>query len=572
MIITCSQCQTRFKVGDDKLASGPIRVRCSKCNFVFMASGDGGAAASQPPSGALPATTVSRMPTGASFVPPSSPTPRPSAGPITGMFKAFPGQGEAPSPSGFGSATNRSGIFRAPSSDFRPPPSDPFAGLAPPSPQQGSYPPAPSPSFAPPSYAPPPAPSFAPPAAPSFGAAPDPFARTMTPGSRSAGPDPFANVGLPPAPDPFGAAPTVPSTFPPPSMAPDPFGGQPTAAATPHAKDPFGLGAASQAFDAPPAPSASSTAQTEGFNSAELFGAGARAAPDPFGAAPSPQQAGGGDIVIDDPFAAIDAAGSADSMVPTGPPAPPLPPPEEGDPFADLGLDTASPSLEAQDADPFDRPPQKPTPAATASAPAASTTSPPAPRAAAAVAPVTPPADRAKLERLESAQRVRAVAWAAVQLVIFAAFVVVAVVLARGGTLADLARGDVAAALGGTRVEGDLAIEHPRIRKRTLPSGLDVVVVSGEVHNTTSGAVPGARVEVKLGAEAPLSGWAWSTLDGVDVEAVATPEALVALSQRTPTSASLAPGERAPFVVVGRAPADGLAATFSVQVTAPPPR
>lgn len=571
MIITCSQCHTRFKVGDDKLVAGPIRVRCSKCNFVFMASNDPSALA-QPPSSALPATMITTVPPGASFVPPSSPTPRPSAGPITGMFNAFGAPGEGPSPSGFGGATNRSGIFRAPSSDFRPPPSDPFAGLAPPS--QSPVPSVP-PTFAPP--APPtfPPPAFPPPAPPGFAqsAPPQPahgsasFARSMTPGPPGATPDPFAGIGMSSPPDPFSASPTMPSAPPSPSAAVDPFAGMPTAAATPHAKDPFGLGAAPPHMFAPPAPPPDGEGmQTEGFDRVELFGAGARPSTDPFGTSPPANKAGSGNLAVDDPFATIDQAGSADSMVPTSPPAPPLPPPEEGDPFADLGIDTASPSTAAEGPDPFDRPPAKP-----ASAPAPQPSAPQVAPRATAPAPLPPVADRAQLQRIEAAQRVRAVAWAAVQSAIFVAFVVMAVVVARGGTVDDVLRGDVAAALGGTRVAGDLAIESPRIRKRTLPSGLDVVVISGEVHNTTANPVPGARVEVRLGAEAPMSGWAWSKLDGVDVEAAATPEALVALAQRMPTSASLAPGERAPFVLVGRAPADGLAATFSVQVAAPPP-
>ena len=97
MIIQCEQCKTRFKVGDDKLKAGPIRVRCSKCNTVFLAQPD---------------AEQSSAPLG---------TP---AG-ITGLFAAVnpnavaPGGPPSASPSGstssggFGSPQNRSGIFRA---------------------------------------------------------------------------------------------------------------------------------------------------------------------------------------------------------------------------------------------------------------------------------------------------------------------------------------------------------------------------------------------------------------------------------------------------------------------------
>lgn len=617
MIITCSQCQTRFKVGDDKLASGPIRVRCSKCNHVFMASSTGGvappASASQPPSGTLPPTMLSTLPPQPGFVP-SSPTPRPAVGPITGMFQAF---GDAPAASGFGSPSNRSGIFKAPASDFRPPTQDPFAGLAPPQaapPPQAppSFPPPsmapstrPPPGFSPPSFPPPsfPPPSFPPPSFPPQTLAPPPMPprsmspvpsmpprtmspvppmppRTMSPLAQplspvadpfGAAPDPFAGVGPPSTSDPFANG----------SPVADPFAGLPTAAATPHAKDPFGLGSPSPASafapPPPPAPSpfgaapfsfdADPSARTEGHSSADLFGAGASLATDPFGHGAAPQNAGAGAPPVDDPFGNLDlGASSVESMTPTGPPSPP---PEETDPFADLDVGGDASTSAASMDDPFDRPPppppRPPPPAAEPKASVAHT----AP-ASSSMVPQAAPADPAKLRRLETTQRVRAIAWAAVQLLIFVAFLAVAVVLGRGGTLEDLLRGDVGAALGGPRVEGNLAIEHPRVKKRSLPSGMDVVIVSGQVHNTTQSPVPGARVEVRLGKQGPVSGWAWSTLDGVDLAAVADAASLAALAERTPSSASLAPGERAPFVVVLPAAEEGLAASFSVQAAPPP--
>ena len=35
MIITCEQCQTRFRLADDKVKPGGSKVRCSKCRHVF---------------------------------------------------------------------------------------------------------------------------------------------------------------------------------------------------------------------------------------------------------------------------------------------------------------------------------------------------------------------------------------------------------------------------------------------------------------------------------------------------------------------------------------------------------
>lgn len=35
MVIQCSECQTRFKLADDKLKPGGVKVRCSKCRHIF---------------------------------------------------------------------------------------------------------------------------------------------------------------------------------------------------------------------------------------------------------------------------------------------------------------------------------------------------------------------------------------------------------------------------------------------------------------------------------------------------------------------------------------------------------
>ncbi|HEY7724889.1 MAG TPA: zinc-ribbon domain-containing protein, partial [Anaeromyxobacteraceae bacterium] len=36
MIVTCSSCQTRFRIGDDRIGPQGARVRCSRCKAVFV--------------------------------------------------------------------------------------------------------------------------------------------------------------------------------------------------------------------------------------------------------------------------------------------------------------------------------------------------------------------------------------------------------------------------------------------------------------------------------------------------------------------------------------------------------
>lgn len=167
-----------------------------------------------------------------------------------------------------------------------------------------------------------------------------------------------------------------------------------------------------------------------------------------------------------------------------------------------------------------------------------------------------------KLRRLETVQRVKELGWAAGQGVLFLAFLVVAIVLGRGGSLERLVQGDVAAAFAGDNAAGALGIEDTRVSRRVLASGTAIVVVTGFVHNQTDQGVPAARVDVRFGdvdASAPpaASGWAWSAVDGVDVAALPDAPSAPALSLRLPPSSSLAPGDRAPFVVLAPAPPDG---------------
>src|SRR5580658_1903887 len=45
MIVKCASCQTRFKIGDDKVTEKGVKVRCTKCGTIFtVRKGDAPAA------------------------------------------------------------------------------------------------------------------------------------------------------------------------------------------------------------------------------------------------------------------------------------------------------------------------------------------------------------------------------------------------------------------------------------------------------------------------------------------------------------------------------------------------
>src|SRR4051794_10836582 len=41
MIVKCEQCQTRFKIPDDKVTDKGVKVRCTKCQHTFRVKRDG---------------------------------------------------------------------------------------------------------------------------------------------------------------------------------------------------------------------------------------------------------------------------------------------------------------------------------------------------------------------------------------------------------------------------------------------------------------------------------------------------------------------------------------------------
>jgi predicted Zn finger-like uncharacterized protein len=164
MIVVCTTCQARFKVADEKIGPRGAKVRCSKCQTVFIVHKELGVMAAEGAPAAAP--------------PPPAPPPPPARG-MELDLEGEPMSGTRPS--GF-----IADPFARPGQSAAP---DPFAVPAAPAPD--------------PFAAQPPAPAAA--AAPQdpFGAA-DPFAAQAPPAAPQDA-DPFA------APDPFGGAPRAAS-------------------------------------------------------------------------------------------------------------------------------------------------------------------------------------------------------------------------------------------------------------------------------------------------------------------------------------------------------------------------
>jgi hypothetical protein len=408
-------------------------------------------------------------------------------------------------------------------------------------------------------------------------AAPDPFAPRPTPGqSPGAVADPFAaqpTVGAKPSAmaDPFGLG-KAPTPAPRPPMS-DPFAGlapSPSAPSAPPMSDPFGSFAPKPTTTDPFAgmPTAPSSPPSQPSS-------------DPF--------AGLSTGAMKDPFAGIATAQSAPPAFGSTPPSsssPPPPPPDDGPGIQIIKASTMK--MPEPEGDPFagmgdDPDVGMPAPSSSSSSPphAAPSTPPPSSGGPASLKPAgnsdrfaafpRTGADMQKLKRLEATQRVKELAWAAGQVVLFVLFIVVAVVLGRGGSPDALLRGDWRAALGGAPEAGALVAEDVRVARRTLANGMDVVLVTGVVRNAGTDTAPGARVDVKLGDGPVASGWAWSNVDGVDVDGIVDAPQTAAVSLRPPPSASLAPGDRAPFVVVAPVAAEGAQADITVVAATPPP-
>lgn len=323
MIVKCEQCQTRFKIPDDKVTDKGVKVRCTKCGHTFRVTRDMGQPAAAP-AAAAPPPPLANDPFakfGTPAAPPMGEVTRPGVFALGVEATRAPERAGPPPSFDFASLAPPAAPTvpaipaYAPSAPTVPAvpayvpaaPSNPFdfAAVAPPAPAAfdfSSYgaptqPVAPLPAARPPpppASIPPPAFDFssvAPPAqapaaydfaaasqAPAYGAAPAAappafdFAAVAPPGPAPAAFD-FASVAPPPgdaAPPPaFDFAAVAPPTPAPASSAPFDFGapaGGPGAdnffAATPAAPDLGGpsAGDARAMFDLPPAPAAAAAA------------------------------------------------------------------------------------------------------------------------------------------------------------------------------------------------------------------------------------------------------------------------------------------------------------------------
>src|SRR6478736_4892844 len=77
MIVKCEQCQTRFKIPDEKVTDKGVKVRCTKCGHTFRVTRESAVSAQGAP-GTIP--------------------PVPVPGPVDGGFDPFERFGTAPEP------------------------------------------------------------------------------------------------------------------------------------------------------------------------------------------------------------------------------------------------------------------------------------------------------------------------------------------------------------------------------------------------------------------------------------------------------------------------------------------
>lgn len=543
MIVICTKCQAKFRVADDKIGPRGAKVRCSKCQTVFLVHAALGTVPVTDGEGGHPPAPPAAAP------PP--PPPPPAADPFGG---ADPFAAQAPADP-FGAAPA--------------PVADPFAG---------------DPFGAAPA-----------PAAPAGGLG-DPFVAAVAPRSTlpvtdlsdllgsggapaAAAPPPLPKP--PPLPgaaapqgDPFAPpAPAVAAPAPPPPAAPDPFGDDPFAAA-----DPF-----ASAAGAPAAPAGAPEAAAPSF---EL-------------APPGPLPDGGG-LALEDRLTppprplAPDPGPLLDPTLETAAPDAPAPAPG-ADPFAPAA---AGPGAAAEPFDPgaFDfggdagepfapepglPPPEPPSAPARAAAPAPRAPAPAAaPLAAAAPAPADADADAsapAVPDRVPGAPRLRAVAVNAVALV---ALLVVAlglwVVWRSEGPFeaASLRPSAVLAALGrgGARTT-PWSAQDVRSGVYDRARGAPLLFVRGRVVSRAPAPVAAVKVAVQVvrGREVLARGEALAgAVPTAEELYLAGDDAAIAAvrgAARGRAPAQIRPGDAVPFLVaIGDAPPDLLGASLRIDL------
>ncbi len=521
MIIQCEQCATRFKVADDKVSAQGIRVRCSKCQHVFTARADDATS--------LPSGAVSR-PSGIFAAPAATPTSGkvvrgssnpPSSGSVQVPQASLSGQDPTFDP--FSPPSARAGESSGPTSSSSSPASDMGSFSlddAPDAAGDRSF-------FGQPNQTIGGFDDEDVPEPPSFDDAPAPPAPPPPESAAFGGPDPFASPLSAASAGPFASQEPLAET----AVFSDPFATQPSASAAsalPTAGDPF-----------------AASASADPFAQADPFAAGHAAFPPPSAATTTPPGA--------DPFSTGNAPAFG-GVSPAG----------EDDPFNGLGVDVDPYAVDVEE------PPTPPPPPTTAAAP------PPPPVAAVAkeevAAPQKPQAAKSRFHIPEAVPRV---AWAALQACILVAFLSISLVWGRGGSLDDLAAGNgLDVVLGRASALGEAGapvhVDEVVVARRPVAAAADLVVVSGFVVNGGSEDAPGAQVTVRFGELATESAWANTGIDGVDLAAQASAEALLALNDRLPALAKVAVGQRAPFVVLARGIPDGATADVTVEVKPPP--
>ncbi|BDG04668.1 zinc-ribbon domain-containing protein [Anaeromyxobacter oryzae] len=559
MIVICTRCQAKFKVADEKVGPRGAKVRCSRCQDVFLVHRDLG---TMPVAGGAPAVAPPRparvMPNVELEVAPAG---RPAPDDPFAAALARPGP-SSPAPGG--------------------PAADPFGA-----------PGAGTPFAAPQSVAAAGADPFPGPAGDPFApAAPDPFAPAASRGARARADDPFAAIA-----DPFAAVVTPRAQ---PSRGSDLpvtdlsalLGHAPAGASAPPrspAPPPMpGAGAGLEIADRTPAPAASTVAPAELDFSGDFD-----LAAEPAGA-PSPDLGGGpgADLALEDrttpgPARGIRAAGSE---LPA--PDDPLPAPDPA-PAAAAEIGFADPSevtFYSGGDDGALALATEPTPAPSPDAPAAPPVPPAAAGAATSARSSSPravataeaeDAAAAGLARIPGGRgaRLRAVAVNAVAL---AALLVVALafrVVWRGEA------GAGASALRPSAVLGALAREGARtaaLATEGVTSGLydranapPVLFVRGEVVSHAAAPVGGVTVDVEIVrdgrviARGAAPAGAIPTAEELYGSADAPALEVLSATVRGRAPAAIRPGERVAFLVaIGDVPAE--LAGASVRVAARP--
>lgn len=296
MIVKCEQCQTRFKIPDDKVTDKGVKVRCTKCGHTFRVTRD----MAQPATGVNPA--VGASPTASTAQVPAFQMPM-ATQPAMAAPDPFSRFGAAEDPNNV--EVTRPGVFalgveasRSPDLGRAPPPTQPsmpavgggggafdFNSLRPPASSAPTVPAVPA-YVPPPASTPAPSPfdfaAIAPPSAPAPSQAFD-FSSFASPAAAVPAPPPPPMPSVPPAPTShaydFGSPTSAVAAPPPPSSAFD-FSAPSTALNAP-------LPASAPAFPAPPPPAFPTSGGGQ-------YGDGAPSAQSAFGAPAGYGDAAGG--------------------------------------------------------------------------------------------------------------------------------------------------------------------------------------------------------------------------------------------------------------------------------------